>query len=159
MGNILLDAPSILNMDSRYLKHPLEAVSFSSNFTVPLNIVFMLKLNSMYFVLCRLNLKSYESHSCLYHSNIAIAMFPVLSTKIMSSAYDMHHGMSPCIDQDPLRKVRLSVKPCWPIVIAKSYVAAPHALTFFLLLDTYFCVILMYFLSALLCYFHLMYFS
>ena len=138
MGHILLDVPSILNMDPRYLKHPLEAVSFSSNFIVPLVIAFMLKLHSMYSVLCRLNLKPYESHSCLYYSNIAIAMFLVLSTKIMSSAYDMHQVTSPCIDRDPLRKVRLSVQPCWPIVIAKSYVAALHVLTFFFLLDTYF---------------------
>ena len=61
----------LLNIDPRYLKHPQEAISFSSSLTAPLVISFKLKLHFMYSALLRLNLNYRDSNSCLQHSNLA----------------------------------------------------------------------------------------
>ena len=88
----------IWNMDPRYLKHSLKAISFYSSFIVPIVIAFVVKLHSMYSILLRPNLKPCNSNYCLHRSNLTFTPSLISSTKIMSSANNMQHDTSPCID-------------------------------------------------------------
>ena len=141
------------NMNSRYLKHPLGATSFSTNFIVPLVISLVRTLHFMYYVLLRLILNPCDFYSCLCCSNLAFILSLVSSTKAMSLENNMNQDTTLCIDRAILcrtiaKRKGLIVETSWrPIVIEKSCVAPPHVLIFVFTSRYLSCTIFMYFLG------------
>ena len=94
-------SPILWNIDPRYMKHPLEAISFTSSFIIPPVIFFVLML--ILNVLLWLNLKPCVSNSCLYRFNLAFITLSMVSSTNTMSSKNMHQGTSYL---GPLRKER-----------------------------------------------------
>ena len=124
----LLISPSFWIIEPKYLKWLLIAVFLVYLVLRYYNLGFpvLLNLYSIYSVLTLLNLKPRDSKFFLYISNSAFTPTLILSTRIISSANNIHHGISSWIVLiSPFitmaNKNGLNADPwCNPIVIEKS---------------------------------------
>ena len=127
---------------------------------MPLVILFLLKLPSIFFVLLRLNLKARDFNSCLHRSYLAITPPWSHIPYTMASLNNMHQGMFTCINRiifsrTAAKKRGHRAEPLWrPIVIVQSSVPfPPHVLN----IRYYFFIHILHYINiflgnALLCY-------